>query len=70
MKASGTRVVLAGVCFGGISESGEHRQSVKDRLGTGGVGVVFKKTTETEAERERETGHINGYICLHARAGM
>lgn len=46
-------------------ECGERRQSVKDRLGVGG-GCSFKENRDTERERD----HVNGYICLHARAVM
>jgi len=49
-------------------ECGECRQSVKDRLGVGG-GCSFKENNKNR-DAEREIDHINGYICLHARAVM
>lgn len=57
--------------FWGISESVRSVVSVDNLSRTGwaeGVGVVLKKTTETETEREID--RINGYICLRARAVM
>lgn len=57
--------------FWGISESVRSVVSADNLSRTGwaeGVGVVLKKTTETETQREIE--RINGYICLRARAVM
>lgn len=55
--------------FWGISESVRSVVSVDNLSRTGwaeGVGVVLKKKTETETEREIDG--INGYICLCTRA--
>lgn len=49
MKGS-TRVVSAGVCFRGISESVVSIDNLSKTGWVGGGGVVLKKTTETESE--------------------
>lgn len=57
--------------FWGISVSVQSVVSVDNLSRTGWaerVGVVLKKTTETEIEREVDC--INGYICLRTRAVM